>query len=131
MSYIPLPVVAGYLGYVGYFCLTAGVAQATSLPIHEPGSWLLLFTNRMAWVKLAVTSGSVAMVFYSINVWRTPIALPATLVAIPLLWYAAHGLLCVVWGLPWSQVSAALVDGGWVMPTPANKSLAFWEARPV
>lgn len=130
MAYIPLPVVAGYLGYVGYFCLTAGFAQATALPIHEPSSWLLIFSHPEAWVKLAVTAAAVAMVFYSINVWRTPIALPATLVVIPAMWYAARGALCVVWRLPWSEVTAELVDRGWALPTPPDENMAFWEARP-
>eukprot|EP00892_Ulva_mutabilis_P001349 jgi/Ulvmu1/11214/UM072_0051.1 len=126
-AYIPLPVVAGYLGYVGYFCLTAGFAQASALPIHSPTSWLLLLTHREAWLKLAATSGAVAAVFYSINVWRTPIALPATLVAIPVLWYAACGMLCAWWDTPWADVTAELADRGWVMPTPEDNHVAFWE----
>lgn len=128
-SYIPLPVVAGYLGYVGYFCLTAGVAQATALPIHGPASWLLLLSHTEAWVKLVVTAAAVTLVFYSVNVWRTPIALPATLVAIPILWYAVRPLLCLWWGVSWADASAELVERDWVMPVPAGHNTSFWEVR--
>lgn len=31
VQYVPLPVVGGYLGYVGYFCLAAGVSQACNV----------------------------------------------------------------------------------------------------
>lgn len=29
VQYVPLPVVGGYLGYVGYFCLASGVSLAS------------------------------------------------------------------------------------------------------
>ncbi|GFH14135.1 uncharacterized protein HaLaN_10132, partial [Haematococcus lacustris] len=39
VQYVPLPVVGGYLGYVGYFCLAGGVALGTSTQISSLGSW--------------------------------------------------------------------------------------------
>ena len=36
MQYVPLPVVGGYLGYVGYFCLAAGVSQACNVEASAP-----------------------------------------------------------------------------------------------
>jgi SulP family sulfate permease len=33
VQYVPLPVVGGYLGYVGYFCLAAGVALACNVQV--------------------------------------------------------------------------------------------------
>ncbi len=30
MQYVPLPVVGGYLGYVGYFCVAGGVGLGTA-----------------------------------------------------------------------------------------------------
>ena len=36
VQYVPLPVVGGYLGYVGYFCLAAGVSQACNVQVQAP-----------------------------------------------------------------------------------------------
>ena len=33
VQYVPLPVVGGYLGYVGYFCLAAGVELASNVEV--------------------------------------------------------------------------------------------------
>lgn len=33
VQYVPLPVVAGYLGYVGYFCLAAGLSLACNVQV--------------------------------------------------------------------------------------------------
>ena len=33
MQYVPLPVVAGYLGYVGYFCVAASAALACNVEV--------------------------------------------------------------------------------------------------
>ena len=34
VQYVPLPVVGGYLGYVGYFCLASGVSLASGIGCH-------------------------------------------------------------------------------------------------
>ena len=44
VQYVPLPVVGGYLGYVGYFCFASGASVATgerSISSHESLSLLL------------------------------------------------------------------------------------------
>lgn len=41
MQYVPLPVVGGYLGFVGYFCLAAGVSQACNVEVRN----VLLFAG--------------------------------------------------------------------------------------
>ena len=35
VQYVPLPVVAGYLGYVGYFCLAAGISLACNVEVRS------------------------------------------------------------------------------------------------
>lgn len=45
VQYVPLPVVGGYLGYVGYFCLAAGIGLGTSTTIDTFGSWANLATK--------------------------------------------------------------------------------------
>lgn len=39
VQYVPLPVVGGYLGYVGYFCLAAGIGLGTNTTIDTFSSW--------------------------------------------------------------------------------------------
>jgi SulP family sulfate permease len=42
VQYVPLPVVGGYLGYVGYFCLAAGIGLGTNTTIDTFTSWTAL-----------------------------------------------------------------------------------------
>lgn len=39
VQYVPLPVVGGYLGYVGYFCLAAGIGLGCNTTINTFTSW--------------------------------------------------------------------------------------------
>ena len=43
VGYIPVPVVGGYLAFIGYFCLQAGVALCISKPMSTIESWASLF----------------------------------------------------------------------------------------
>jgi hypothetical protein len=45
VQYVPLPVVGGYLGYVGYFCLAAGVGLGTSTHIEGFATWTALLAK--------------------------------------------------------------------------------------
>ena len=45
VAYLPLPVVGGYLAFIGYFCLEAGVALCISHPIMKPSDWSYLFDH--------------------------------------------------------------------------------------
>lgn len=35
-QYVPLSAIGGYLGYVGYFCIAAGVALACNVEVRHP-----------------------------------------------------------------------------------------------
>jgi SulP family sulfate permease len=45
VQYVPLPVVGGYLGYVGYFCLAAGIGLGCNTTINSFSSWANLFAH--------------------------------------------------------------------------------------
>jgi SulP family sulfate permease len=45
VQYVPLPVVGGYLGYVGYFCLAAGIGLGCNTTINTFSSWANLFAH--------------------------------------------------------------------------------------
>jgi MFS superfamily sulfate permease-like transporter len=130
VAYIPQPVVAGYLGYVGYFCLVAGVSQGTGLPIHDPWSWRLLFTHTDAYLKEVATFASSAAIFFAINVSKSQAGLPTVLLIIPVLWYALLGCICTVQGTQWGDLQQWLSETGWVAPMHGGDAHEpFWKVR--
>lgn len=54
VQYVPLPVVGGYLGYVGYFCLAAGIGLGCDTTINTFTSWKNLIDHGEAHVTLCV-----------------------------------------------------------------------------
>lgn len=52
MQYLPLPIVGGYLAFVGFFCLAAGVSIASGVQLPTLASWQGLLTAD-ALLKLA------------------------------------------------------------------------------
>lgn len=129
VSYIPLPVVAGYLAYVGYFCLAAGVGQGTALPIGAPDTWPLLWQHAAALPKAAATFGCAGAIFWAVHMWRSPAALPAVLMAIPVLWYAALGATVWLRGLRWADAVQWLADHEWTAAVPESGGQPIWEVR--
>lgn len=88
IAYIPLPVVAGYLGYVGYFCLAAGAAQSSGKPVSSLPSWTLLLEPD-AWTRTAAGFASFAFIYATLRNWRHPLCMPT--------------VLCLVRPPPWPQ----------------------------
>ncbi|GMH97617.1 hypothetical protein TrVE_jg9431 [Triparma verrucosa] len=41
-AYVPIPVVGGYLGFIGYFCMQAGVAMCVGVGMSTVESWKVL-----------------------------------------------------------------------------------------
>ncbi|KAF4129693.1 Sulfate permease family [Phytophthora infestans] len=44
-SYLPIPVIGGYLAFIGIFCLYAGLALCTGLIVNDIGSMIRVFDN--------------------------------------------------------------------------------------
>ena len=118
-----------YLGYVGYFCLAAGVAQGTSLPIHDPSSWLLLVTRTDAYLKEVATLACFGAIMVAIKKVKSQSALPVVLLLIPALWYALLGCICLVRGLGWGELQKSLADSGWVSEVQGGAHEPFWKVR--
>ena len=127
VSYIPLPVVAGYLAYVGYFCIAAGMAQGTSLSISGPETWPTLFENPSAWPQAAVTAALAAGVFVALRVCSSAAALPAVLTAVPILWYVMLGVVTWWSGHTWSHTVHWLADHNWTAEVPESDGQPLWE----
>jgi sulfate permease, SulP family len=87
VSYLPMPVVGGYLAFIGYFCCQAGVALCISQPLVSFYDWtivieswhnlLLAFPGLLAGAILALTSRRA----------NNDAMLPLAMVAIPTVFY--------------------------------------------
>jgi len=88
---LPLPVVAGYLAYIGYFCLVAGLASVTVLDLSDPLSLLQLLDPKLGWkLGLLVLMTSVLLVarFKVDTIWGIP-TMPFVLAMQPAIFFAA------------------------------------------
>ena len=86
VAYLPLPVVGGYLAFIGYFCLEAGVALCISHTIIKPSDWSYLFDGKSL---LLATPGIIAGIFLTLVSRKcvNEAILPISMVAIPLCFY--------------------------------------------
>ncbi|KAL4419479.1 hypothetical protein ABPG77_008281 [Micractinium sp. CCAP 211/92] len=120
VQYVPLPVVGGYLCFVGYFCLAAGVSLASGVQIGGLASWAQLASTG-ALVKLAPAAALVILITLVLHRVRSPFALPALLVAVPAAFY---GLL---WTCDITLDEAR--EAGWVSkPNLGDGEWKFWQA---
>ncbi|KAK9811232.1 hypothetical protein WJX72_000395 [[Myrmecia] bisecta] len=117
VQYVPLPVVGGYLGYVGYFCLAAGVALATGAEVNTFTSWTHIL-HPDALIKLAPAAAATLLMLGTMRFARHPLALPAVLVLIP----AAFHIALLAMGATLADAQAH----GWVTKSEAG-SQNFWE----
>ncbi|EFJ45005.1 hypothetical protein VOLCADRAFT_94701 [Volvox carteri f. nagariensis] len=117
VSYVPLPVVGGYLGFVGYFCIAGGTALAAGVQVDTLISW----SHLLAWdplVKLLPTAASIAALMTCVAHVSHPLALPGLITAIPLTF---HGVL---WAGGWDLQAAQ--RAGWVM-APSSGLSNCWQ----
>lgn len=115
---LPLPVVGGYLGYIGYFCLAAGASLGTGLTIEGFATWSkFLVWDPLLWSKLGSSLAFAWLMFYVAYNVKHVAALPSILVATPILFFVA------LWGLGISVEEARAA--GWI-PYPDPDPAAGW-----
>jgi SulP family sulfate permease len=114
---MPLPVIGGYLAYIGLFCLYAGLSLSSGLAIHDLSTALQLLQSP-SHVLLCVPSIFFGMLFYLVSYLSSTtyashayatFALPLVIATTPLWFY-----LVLYFGF-----SASLEDArtyGWVAP---------------
>lgn len=90
VSYLPLPVVGGYLAFIGYFCVVAGVGLCISKSMID-GTILTdirILSERKTLILATpgIISGIVMM--YITRTAKSDMALPTVMVAIPSLFFA-------------------------------------------
>jgi MFS superfamily sulfate permease-like transporter len=129
VSYIPLPVIAGYLAYVGYFCFAAGVAQGTALAIGAPDTWMLLWQHPETLPKVGATALVAVIIFFAVHRWKSPAALPTVLIVFPVLWYLGMWLVVSLKGLVWEDAVHWLADHQWTAAVPKTSGEPIWEVH--
>ncbi|GFR39589.1 hypothetical protein Agub_g49, partial [Astrephomene gubernaculifera] len=117
VSYVPLPVVGGYLGFVGYFCIAGGTALAAGVQVDSLLSWTHLLAPGPA-LKLLPAAATIAVLMLCVARVHHPLALPGLLSAVPLAFHA------VLWAVGWDLRRAQ--EEGWVMP-PTAGATQFWQ----
>ncbi|GAB4817875.1 hypothetical protein N2152v2_004921 [Parachlorella kessleri] len=117
VQYLPLPVVGGYLGFVGYFCIASGVGLGAGVAIDTIPSWAHL-ASWDALCKLLPTLASCAAMMITLEKVAHPLGLPAVMVSI----VAAFHLTLLGLGVTLKQAQHA----GWAMEAPEG-SQKFWE----
>jgi len=86
VSYLPMPVIGGYLAFIGYFCLEAGVALCIGKSMTTISDWAYLLEPRSL---LLATPGLLAALILTIisRKAKNDAVLPTAMVAIPALFY--------------------------------------------
>ena len=118
VQYVPLPVVGGYLGYVGYFCLAGGMGLAAGVEINTLFSWSRLFDLLLLPKVLALALSTLSMILV-MDHFTHPAALPLLLCFIPLLFH----LLLWTSGTSLAQAQAS----GWCSSPQEGDDSPFWD----
>lgn len=115
VNYIPLPVIAGYLSYVGFFCIQSGVSLAINRDLDSLVSWFGVFRIG-AMVRLFPAVVSCVLMIMTMKRVSHPMALPGLLISLVLVFHIFLRMIGV------SLEDAA--DGGWV--SKQTETVAFW-----
>ncbi|GMI36444.1 hypothetical protein TrRE_jg3586 [Triparma retinervis] len=86
VAYIPNSVVGGYLAFIGYFCLQAGVALCVSRPMSTIASWSAVADGEGFRLALPGVAAGAAMLWVS---RKRAELLPHIMMAVPLAFFAA------------------------------------------
>ncbi|KAL7522385.1 hypothetical protein ACHAWX_007050 [Stephanocyclus meneghinianus] len=108
VAYLPLPVVGGYLAFIGYFCLEAGVALCINDTIMKPSDWALLLDEHSLLLAIPGILSGIALTAVA-RKCEDEAMLPISMVVIPVIFYIV--LLAGGWSLEEAR------EGGWVGET--------------
>ncbi|DAZ94510.1 TPA: hypothetical protein N0F65_011863 [Lagenidium giganteum] len=112
VQYLPMPVVGGYLAYIGFYCLEAGLSMMSDKTIKEPADWIQLADMRsIVLVMPGVIAGIV--IFIVLSHCDHVAVLPGCMLMILAVFYAT----LLVFGISLEESRQA----GWVSPLPAEQ----------
>jgi len=83
---LPLPVVGGYLGYIGYFCLAAGLGIGSGREVNDPSTLLQLLDPELALKMSLLAVTALVMIFVHFKV-KHFLAMPLTLLLLPIVFF--------------------------------------------
>ena len=140
VAYLPMPVVGGYLAFIGYFCVEAGVGLSISSDILRPADWSQLTDGQNLLLAVPGLAAGWVLTYLSRHP-RSEKLLPLAMIGMPALFYAAVFLGFGGGGVG-SFGLAEVREGGWVGPTmdpvPAgdllrliNLDLVRWDLIPL
>jgi len=92
VSYLPFSVVGGYLAFIGYFCLEAGVALCISKSMMGIAGWAQLWDQQALILAAPGVACGLALTLVSRNI-ENNVALPLAMVVVPCAFY------CILWVL--------------------------------
>lgn len=105
VSFLPMPVVGGYLAYIGYFCLLAGTSLCISQPMMDLKDWgLLLDPSNLILAVPGLLTG--VLLTLTSRFATNSATLPLVMITIPILFYLAFWL----WGISLQEAR----ESGWV-----------------
>ncbi|GMF13749.1 unnamed protein product [Phytophthora lilii] len=114
-SYLPMPVIGGYLAFIGIFCLYAGFALSTGLVINDFSSMVNMFSD-LHNVLLCVPGfvGGATLLVVSQN-FKNPFALSTAIMVMPVFFF----LVLAIGSISLDEAR----DAGWVDPVEESASI--------
>ncbi|KAE9160690.1 hypothetical protein PF005_g31540, partial [Phytophthora fragariae] len=114
-SYLPMPVIGGYLAFIGVFCLYAGIALSTGLVVNDFSSMQHVLNDAHN-VLLCVPGflGGATLLLVSQN-FENPFALSTAIMVMPVVFF----LVLVVGSVSLDEAR----DNGWVDPVVETASV--------
>ncbi|CEG40428.1 sulfate permease family [Plasmopara halstedii] len=111
VQYLPMPVVGGYLAFIGFYALQAGVSMMTTQSIKEPADWIKLADPNALMLSVpGVVAGSA--IFWINSRWNHMGVMPCCLAV---MLFTFYGLLLIT-GRSLEDARAA----GWVAEPPPS-----------
>ena len=92
VAYLPMPVISGYLGFIGLFCIEAGLSLCTGLVIQGLSDWPQLLAAKAALLSVPGLAAGLVLCLVSRYAEHEAV-LPAVMIALPLLFWRALLLL--------------------------------------
>jgi len=105
VAYLPMPVVGGYLAFIGYFCLEAGTALCISESMMELKDWAYLLDPHNLLLAVPGLVTGLLLTWISRNA-TSDATLPLTMIVIPAIFYVV--IFATGTGIEGSR------EGGWV-----------------
>lgn len=115
VQYLPLPVIGGYLAYIGFFCGQAGLAMMAGVEISSPSDWSKLASpGPLILIGPGVLLGCGQYVL--LRSVKSAFTLPSCMAVVLVVFYSLLGVL----GVSLQQAR----DGGWIAAlAPTSESI--------